>query len=154
EAKRDSGRDASSVETGERTQQGRIEAHPRRSGRSGTLNSDGCSTTGIRAVSSRTGREDETAGKEKAALSFGCFELLLRSFRNDVRVLLLEPIHTTFRIDQFLLTGEERVASRTNFHAHVAIMGGTRLENVPARTRHFYYVMRAATASVHKRCVI
>ncbi len=48
-------------------------------------------------------------------------------------IALVEAIDASRRIDQLLLAGKERVASRTNFNVQVTFLGGASLERLAAR---------------------
>jgi hypothetical protein len=56
--------------------------------------------------------------------TFGCWFLA---------VALVEAIDASCGIDQLLLAGKERVASRTNFNVQVTFLGGASLERLAAR---------------------
>ena len=53
-------------------------------------------------------------------------------------VTLVETIHASGGIDQLLLTGEERVASRANFDVQVALLGRAGLECLAASAGNSY----------------
>jgi hypothetical protein len=48
-------------------------------------------------------------------------------------IALVEAIDASCGIDQLLLAGKERVASRTNFNVQVTFLGGASLERLTAR---------------------
>ena len=48
-------------------------------------------------------------------------------------IALVEAIDASCGIDQLLLAGKERVASRTNFNVQVTFLGGASLERLAAR---------------------
>ena len=47
-------------------------------------------------------------------------------------IALVETIDASGSVHELLLSGEERVASRTDFHVQVALLGGARLERLAA----------------------
>src|SRR5271157_5424644 len=57
------------------------------------------------------------------------------------RVLLLEAIDTSSGVHQLLAPGEERVARGADFHTHVALVGGARLEGVAASASDIDFVV-------------
>jgi len=67
-----------------------------------------------------------------------------------VRILLLEPFHTTRRIDQLLLAGEEWMAVRANFHAyHGAFNRRARVKRVAAGAVHLHGVIIGMNSFFH-----
>lgn len=83
--------------------------------------------------------------------------LLLRGCRGGIGglrlahlgVLLLEAVDASFRIDQLLFAGEERVAARTDFHADIALMSGTRLELVSAGANDIHFFVSRVDSRFH-----
>ena len=59
-----------------------------------------------------------------------------RRLRVGLRVLAAEPLYAACCVNQPLLAGEERVASRADFHVYVALMGRTSLKVVSARAQN------------------
>ena len=64
-------------------------------------------------------------------------------------VLLGEPLHTAFGVDQLLLPGEERVAVGADFHADIALVRGARLELVPARADDVDFFVGGVNSGFH-----
>ena len=64
-------------------------------------------------------------------------------------VLLLEAVNTSGGIDQLLLTREERVAARADFHADVALVGGSRLKDVTAGADDADFVVSGVNSGLH-----
>ena len=54
-------------------------------------------------------------------------------------IALVETIDASRGIDQLLLPGKERVASRTDFHVQVALLGGASLERLTASATDCYF---------------
>lgn len=59
-----------------------------------------------------------------------------RAFSWFLAVALIKAIDASCGVDQFLLAGEKRVASGTDFDVQVALPGGTSLEGLAARAAH------------------
>ena len=51
-------------------------------------------------------------------------------------IALVETIDASGRVHEFLLSGEERVASRTNFNVQVALLRRARLKGLAASATH------------------
>jgi hypothetical protein len=51
-------------------------------------------------------------------------------------VLAAEALHATGRVEQFLLAGEERVATGADFYVQIAFVGGPGYKIVAARANH------------------
>src|ERR1700722_2292133 len=67
-----------------------------------------------------------------------------------IRVFLLETFHTTCRIDQLLLAGEEGMAVRANFDAyHVAFNRRARVKRVAAGAVHLHGVIIGMDSFFH-----
>src|SRR5574341_1544760 len=64
-------------------------------------------------------KKEETLLHREAGSLLWCSELLLALFR----VLFLEPFDTSFGIDDFLCSGKERMAIRTNVDIDIADRG-------------------------------
>ena len=63
--------------------------------------------------------------------------------RGFLAIALVEPINASRRVDQLLLTGEERVASGANFDVQVAFFGRASLECLAASAGNVnFYVFR------------
>ena len=54
-------------------------------------------------------------------------------------VALVETIDASCGIDQFLFSGKEWVASRTDFDVQVTFLGGARLERLATRATYRYF---------------
>ena len=54
-------------------------------------------------------------------------------------ITLVESVDAARRIDELLLPGEEGVASRTDFHVQVALLGGASLEGLAASAGNGYF---------------
>src|ERR1017187_6723738 len=65
------------------------------------------------------------------------------------RVLLFEAIDSSGGVHQLLAAGEERVARGADFHTHVALVGGARLEGVGARAGDINFVVSGVNSSLH-----
>jgi len=72
---------------------------------------------------------------------------LLRS--PGLHVLLLEPLDAPCRIHQLLLSGEKRVAARTDFHVDVALVRGPRLELVTTCADHGNFFVSGVDSCFH-----
>ena len=68
-------------------------------------------------------------GLFRCGSAFGC---------RFLAVTFVEAIDASGGIDQFLLTGEERVAGRTDFHVQVALFGGACFERLAAGAGNGY----------------
>jgi len=64
-------------------------------------------------------------------------------------ILLGEAVDAAFRVHQLLLAGEERMAGGADFHAHVALVGGARLEGVSARADDVDFVVSGVNTGLH-----
>src|SRR5215472_1014790 len=64
----------------------------------------------------RAHKKEETLLRRQAGSLLWCTESLLALFR----VLFLEPLDTPFGVDDFLRSGEERMAVRTNIDINIA----------------------------------
>ena len=62
-----------------------------------------------------------------------------RSLGGFFTVTLVEAIDASGGIDELLFTGEERVASRTDFDVQVTFLGGASLECFAARAGDGYF---------------
>lgn len=54
-------------------------------------------------------------------------------------IAFVEAIDASGRVHEFLLSGEEGVASRTNFHVQVALLGRARFECLAASATDGYF---------------
>src|SRR5437764_12121535 len=61
----------------------------------------------------------------------------------------VKSIHASRGINQFLLTGEERMAGRANFDVQITFKGGTRLKNLAAGASHRYFVVFRMNSRFH-----
>ena len=80
-------------------------------------------------------------------------DLLLRcaGFRRGVRVLLLKALDATGGVDQLLLAGKERMATRANFYAqHLALDRRAGLEGVAAGAMHRNLVIVGVNTGFHE----
>src|SRR6266704_2785256 len=87
------------------------------------------------------------------AVPEACLPLLLggASFGGGVGVLLGEALDAAGGVDQFLLAGEERVATGADFHAkHVALNGRPSLESVAAGAVHCHGVIIRVNPGFHE----
>jgi hypothetical protein len=67
-----------------------------------------------------------------------------------VRILLLKALHAARCINEFLLTGEEWMAIRANFHAnHLALDGGPGIKRVPAGAVHLHGMIIGMNSFFH-----
>ena len=73
-------------------------------------------------------------------LLFSCFYL---------GVLPAETFHAPSGIHQLLLTGEERMAVRADFHRDVALMGRAGHKCIAARAVHAHFVVRRMNRCFH-----
>jgi hypothetical protein len=79
-------------------------------------------------------------------------EQLLRcgsAFRRFFAVALVKSIHATGGVDQLLLAGEKRMASRTDFHVQIALLGRTRLEGLAAGAGYSYFSVFRVNSRFH-----
>ena len=76
-------------------------------------------------------------------------------FRPGFAVLAAEALDAAGGIDQLLLAGEERVATRADFYVDVALMRGTRGECAAARAMHAYFVVCRMDGCLHwvSKCI-
>src|ERR1019366_5432626 len=65
------------------------------------------------------------------------------------RVLLFEAIDTSCGVHQLLEPGVERVARGADFHTHVALVSGARLEGVGASASDVDFVVSGVNSSLH-----
>src|ERR1035438_4432264 len=65
------------------------------------------------------------------------------------RVLLFEAIDPSGGVHQLLAPGEERVARGADFHTHIALVGGARLEGVAASASDVDFVVSGVNSSLH-----
>src|ERR1017187_8712192 len=65
------------------------------------------------------------------------------------RILLFEAIDASGGVHQLLAAREERVARGADFHTHVALVGGARLEGVGARAGDINFVVSGVNSSLH-----
>src|ERR1035438_7110283 len=65
------------------------------------------------------------------------------------RILLFEAIDTSGGVHQLLAARKERVARGADFHTHVALVGGARLEGVGARAGDIDFVVSGVNSSLH-----
>ena len=56
--------------------------------------------------------------------------------RRLLAVTLIKSIHASGGVNQFLFAGKKRVASGTDFHVQIALLGRTRLEGLAAGARN------------------
>ena len=66
-------------------------------------------------------------------------------------VTLIEAIDASGCIDQLLFAGNERVASRTDFHVQVTLFRGAGLERLAARAGDGYFVVFGMNSWFHSR---
>ena len=80
----------------------------------------------------------------------------LALFLDQLRFLrfLLEAVDAAFGIDEFLASGEERVAARANFHADVALVSRARTELIPAGTGHIDFLVLGVDPCFHAEKLI
>src|ERR1022692_4790300 len=64
-------------------------------------------------------------------------------------VLPLELVDAAGGVHQLLLTGEERVAGRADFHADIAFMRRARLEGMAAGADHIQFVVSGVNSDLH-----
>jgi MacB-like periplasmic core domain len=83
----------------------------------------------------------------KSAKYWAIFGLLLG--RLGLGVLAAEALHAAGGVHQFLLAGEERMATRADFHADVALMGRAGHKVITARTVHTNFVIRRMNSCFH-----
>ena len=80
--------------------------------------------------------EAPAAAEASRAIQLNRLRLLGRRSRCRLRIGLgifaAEPLDAASRVNKALLAGEERVASRADFHVNVALMGRTGLEVISA----------------------
>ena len=62
--------------------------------------------------------------------------LLARGCWRSLAITTIESINASRSINQLLLAGEKRMASRTNFYVQIALFGRTRLKRFAARACH------------------
>ena len=67
----------------------------------------------------------------------------------DGLVLFLEAVYAASGIHELLLTGEERVAARADFHADIALVGGAGLEVVAAGADDVNFVVSGMNSGLH-----
>src|ERR1039457_3428048 len=65
------------------------------------------------------------------------------------RILLFEAIDASGGVHQLLAAGAERVARGADFHTHVALVGGARLEGVGAGAGDINLVVSGVNSSLH-----
>ena len=56
--------------------------------------------------------------------------------RGFLAIAFVKAINASCSVDQLLLPGKERVASRTNFDVQIAFLRGASLKRLAARTAH------------------
>ena len=67
----------------------------------------------------------------------------------DGLVLLLEAVNTPSSIHQFLLAGEEWVATRADFHTDIALVRGPGLEIMAASADDVDFVVSGMNSGLH-----
>jgi hypothetical protein len=72
-----------------------------------------------------------------------------RSLGGFLAVTLVEAIDASGGIDEFLFTGEERVASRTDFDVQVTFLRGAGLECFAARAGDVYFDVFGVNSRFH-----
>src|SRR5580698_1385157 len=108
----------------------------------------------VREVARGARSQSQTAGK---ALSLAGRYRLFRGFLLALGVLhifgllhhLLEPVHAAFGVHQLLAASEERVTAGADFHADVALVGGSGLEGAPAGTDDVDLVVGGVNSGFH-----
>jgi len=84
-------------------------------------------------------------------LLFGLLRRRLSSLLAGARilVLLLEAVDSTGRVYQLLAAGKERMAGGADFHADIALVRRTRLEDVAAGADDFDFVVSGVNTGLH-----
>lgn len=69
-----------------------------------------------------------------------------------VRVLFLEALHSSGRVNQLLLSCKKWMAARADFDAdHIALKRGPRIESIPAGAVHLHRVIIGMNSFFHDR---
>src|SRR3954454_12417448 len=118
-----------------------------------TRSSESCGTSSAR----RNRRTKTDRAKEKAGLAACLFCLWdgvlsgrLRPFSGArFLVFLFETVDAARGVHQLLFASEERVAGRADFHAHIAFVGGARLEAVSASADDTDFVVSGMNTGLH-----
>jgi len=74
---------------------------------------------------------------------------LARGRSRSLAIATIESIDASRGINQLLLAGKKRVASRTNFHVQIAFFGRPRLKVFAARASHRNFVIFRMNSRFH-----
>jgi len=75
--------------------------------------------------------------------------LLARGRSRSLAVATIESIDATRGVNQLLLAGEKRMASRTNFYVQIALLGRTCLKTFAARASYRDFAIFRMNSSFH-----